>query len=209
MPCRPQPSPTAFRRRGTALALLLGLALPAAFAADPASSAGSSNWAADAELDGIVDLLDPDYLKQPIKVARLPLKYALTTTHGRGERSVYTFEDPNCGYCRELTRRLEEIGNVRVHTFIVTFLGEDSKTKADAVWCSPDRAAAWQRVMRRQTLPPAPAGCQAPKAEAMKLVGMLGITLTPTVFFADGSRMNGVRPRAEIEQRLRQATLHR
>ena len=190
--------------RIAASALFFALILPFALAPGLATAA-TGNWAADPELEGIVDLLDPDYLKQPIKVARLPLQYALTTTHGRGERTVYSFEDPECGYCRELNRRLEEIGNVRVHTFIVTFLGEDSRIKADAVWCSRNRAAAWRQVMRRQKLPAAPPGCRAPRAEVMNLVDMLGITLTPTVFFADGIRMNGIKSRAEIEEGLRRA----
>ncbi|MBS1189488.1 MAG: putative protein disulfide-isomerase [Rhodocyclaceae bacterium] len=188
-------------------AFLVSLLLAAgtAFAIEPTPGAGSGNWAADAELEGIVDLLDLDYLKHPIRVDRLPLKYAVTTIHGRGERTVYTFEDPNCGYCRQLTRRLEEIGNVTVHTFIVTFLGENSRTQADAVWCARDRSAAWHRVMGKKDTPPAPAGCRGPTAQTMKLVGMLGITLAPTVFFADGSRMNGIKPRDEIEERLQAA----
>lgn len=186
---------------------------PAKFIASLLLAAGSalaaelpSNWAADAELDGIVDLLDFDYLKRPIHVSRLPVKYAVTTVHGRGDRTVYTFEDPNCGYCRELTRRLEEIDNVKVYTFVVTFLGEDSRAKADAVWCAADRSSAWRRMMAKQPIPQAPAGCQAPNAQTTKLAGLLGITLTPTVFFADGSRMNGLKSKGEIEQRLQAAS---
>ena len=184
--------------------VVAALLIAAGTGAEP-RPATSSNWAADAELDGIVDLLDPDYLKHPINVARLPLKYAVTVVHGRGTRVVYTFEDPNCGYCRDLTRRLGEIGDVTVHTFIVTFLGDDSRAKADAVWCAPDRGGAWERVMSKKAVPAAGAGCRAPTGETMKLVGMLGINMTPTVFYADGSRMNGVKPRAEIEARLRDA----
>lgn len=179
----------------------LSLALWLGLGATPASA--SDNWASDAELDGIVDLLDPDYLKQPINVARLPLKYAITTVHGRGERVVYAFKDPNCGYCRELDARLEQIGNVTVHTFMITFLGDDSKAKADAAWCAPNRSAAWRAIMRKSTVPPAAKGCVAPTVATMKIVGLLGITLTPTLFHADGSRMNGIKPRAEIEERLR------
>lgn len=181
------------------LTLALLLTRPSAGAESP------SNWANDPELDGIVDLLDPDYLKQPINVQRLPLKHAVKTVIGKGERIVYTFEDPNCGYCRQLTRHLHEIGNVTVYTYIVTFLGESSVTKADAVWCAPDRPKAWHAVMKNESVPSAPAGCQAPRAATMNLVGMLGINLTPTVFYADGSRMSGVRPKAEIETRLAQA----
>jgi thiol:disulfide interchange protein DsbC len=179
--------------------------LPAPVAAAEATKA-SDNWAADAELEGIVDLLDPDYQKQPINVGRLPVRYAVKTVYGRGTRTVYTFEDPNCGYCRQLHRTLKEIGDLTVYTFVVTFLGEDSVGKAHAVWCAKDRAAAWNRVMAKETVPAAPAGCTAPVNEVKKLIGLLGINLTPTVFYADGQRMNGVRPREEILRRLTAAS---
>jgi thiol:disulfide interchange protein DsbC len=172
-------------------------------AAEPTKA--SNNWAADAELEGIVDLLDPDYQKQPINVVRLPVKYAVKSVYGKGSRTIYTFEDPNCGYCRQLHRSLKEIGDLTVYTFVVTFLGEDSVDKAHAVWCAKDRAAAWDRVMGKGSIPMAPEGCAAPVAEVRKLTGLLGINLTPTVFYADGSRMNGVKPTSEVERRLAEA----
>lgn len=182
------------------------VALAATFGAGSAAAAepkkAPDNWAADAELDGIVDLLDPDYQKQPINVARLPVKYAVKSVYGKGSRTIYTFEDPNCGYCRQLHRSLKEIGDLTVYTFVVTFLGEDSVDKANAVWCAKDRSAAWDRIMGKGSIPLAPDNCTAPVAEVKKLIGLLGINLTPTVFYADGSRMNGVKPKAEVERRL-------
>ena len=166
----------------------------------------SKNWANDAELEGIVDLLDPDYQKQPINVARLPLKYAVKAVYGRGSRTVYTFEDPNCGYCRQLHRSLAEIGDLTVYTFVVSFLGDDSVRLSNAVWCAKNRADAWDRVMKQQTVADAKKGCAAPNAEISRLIGLLGINLTPTVFFANGARMNGVKPREEIEDWLADAS---
>ena len=129
----------------------------------------------------------------------------MKSVYGKGSRTIYTFEDPNCGYCRQLHRSLKEIGDLTVYTFVATFLGEDSVDKANAVWCAKDRSAAWDRVMGKGSIPMAPDNCAAPVAEVKKLIGLLGINLTPTVFFADGSRMNGVKPRAEVERRLAEA----
>ena len=184
-----------------ALLATSAVAAPAAAGAAP----GAERQADELELDGVVDLFDPDYLRQPINVARLPLRHAVTIVHGRGERELYTFEDPNCGYCRELTRRLAAIGNVTVHTYMIALLGEDSQAKAHQVWCAADRAGAWQAVMNGRPAPPARADCRAPLEETSRLAEVLGINFTPTVFFADGSRMVGLKPRAEIEQRLRDA----
>ncbi|HEY5764112.1 MAG TPA: DsbC family protein [Rhodocyclaceae bacterium] len=190
------------RTTGFAAALIASLLLaPATHAAD------SADWVNDPDLDGIVDLLDPDYQKLPINVARLPLKYAITTRYGSGERVVYTFEDPQCGFCRQLHRHLAAIGNLTVHTFVLTFLGPESASRADLAWCSPDRTRAWDAIMRGGSVAATTAAnCKAPTAQTMKLAGMLGINLTPTVFYADGSRMNGVKPQAEVEARLRQAS---
>lgn len=206
------PLPTALtHRRPWRLAALLfatGTLAATAVGADPTAAHGGAaapsptNWATDAELEGIVDLLDPDYQQQPIKVARLPVKYAVKTVYGRGRRVVYSFEDPNCGYCRQLHQELGEIGDLTVYTFVVSFLGEDSVRKADAVWCAANRASAWHRVMRQQPVAAARPDCTAPHAEVRRMIGLLGINLTPTVFFADGERMNGIKPRAEIERRL-------
>lgn len=188
------------RSRLFALPVLLALLAGESLALD------NGDWVNDPDLEGVVDLLDPDYQKQPINVARLPLKYAITQVYGKGERVIYSFEDPNCGYCRQLHRNLAAIGNLTVHTFVLTFLGPDSGAKADAAWCAADRPRAWDRIMRREQAPPAPAGCRAPTASTMKLAAMLGVNLTPTVFYADGSRMNGVKPQAEIEDLLQRAT---
>ena len=199
-------------RLAAALAALACAALLTAGAMAAAPGGGAPARAAPPaadEFDGIVDLFDADYLRQPINVARLPLHLAVTVVHGRGEHVLYTFEDPNCGYCRELTRRLASIGNVTVHTYAVALLGDDSRSKADRVWCAADRAAAWVRMMNREELTPARAGCNAPLGETMKLAEILGIDFTPTVFFADGTRMVGIKPRAEIERRLRAAAIGR
>jgi thiol:disulfide interchange protein DsbC len=51
---------------------------------------------------------------------------SLTTSHdsaikmvrGNGKRVLYTFEDPNCGYCRELYKELGKMTDVTVYTFL-------------------------------------------------------------------------------------------
>jgi thiol:disulfide interchange protein DsbC len=83
-------------------------------------------------------------------------------------------------------------------------LGDDSKAKVDAVWCAKDRDAVWHALMHEaRTAPPAkPASCKAPSALVAEMAELLGVRLTPTLFFADGSRMVGLKPTEEIRARL-------
>ena len=38
---------------------------------------------------------------------------AIKRVRGKGERTLYTFEDPNCGYCQALQKELAKIDNVK------------------------------------------------------------------------------------------------
>ena len=62
---------------------------------------------------------------------------SLTTSHdsaikmvrGNGKRVLYTFEDPNCGYCRELYKELGKMTDVTVYTFLLPILSPDRQKK--------------------------------------------------------------------------------
>jgi thiol:disulfide interchange protein DsbC len=89
-----------------------------------------------------------------IKFDALPLKDAFIVVRGKGERKLAVFEDPNCGYCKRFERDLQKIDNVTIYMFLYPILGNDSTEKSKAIWCTKDKAKAWQDFMvRDQALP--------------------------------------------------------
>jgi thiol:disulfide interchange protein DsbC len=139
-----------------------------------------------------------------IKFSELPLELAVKTVRGDGKRVMATFEDPNCTYCRKLAKDLQGMNNITVYTFLMPILSPDSADKAKAVWCAPDRAKAWNELMVNGTAPAA-GNCDAPIDKVLALGQKLGVRGTPTIFLANGERIPGFMPAAQLEQKLAQA----
>lgn len=136
---------------------------------------------------------------------QLPLELAFVQVKGDGSRRIAVFEDPNCPYCKEFRRTLQDVDNITIYTFLYPILSPDSREKSRAVWCAPDKAAAWDGWMLRNERPFS-ATCDAPLDALLQAGRRLRVTGTPTIFFADGTRMSGALPRPVLEQRLAQAT---
>ena len=132
----------------------------------------------------------------------LPLKDAFTVVRGNGKRKVAVFEDPNCGYCKRFERDLDKVTNVTVYTFLYPILSPDSAEKSKNIWCAKDKAKAWQDYMLRdQPLPAASCDVSA-IARNLELGRKHKITGTPTLIFADGSRVPGAINAQQIEKHL-------
>jgi thiol:disulfide interchange protein DsbC len=133
----------------------------------------------------------------------LPLERAVKTTRGNGARTIVTFEDPNCPYCKKLWQQMSDMKDVTIYTFLYPILSADSTEKSKAIWCAKDRAAAWDQYMVGGKAPAAAAAdCKHPLDENVALGRQLGINGTPTIIFADGSRAAGALPVPLIEQRI-------
>lgn len=138
-----------------------------------------------------------------VDFAKLPLDQAVRLRTGKGTRQFVTFEDPNCPYCRKLHRDLAAMKDVTVHVFLYPILSPDSFEKAKNIWCSKDRAAAWNAAMIEGKAPAASgADCKHPLQQNLQLGQRLGVSGTPTLIFQDGSRMPGAASVEEIEKRL-------
>jgi thiol:disulfide interchange protein DsbC len=138
-----------------------------------------------------------------IKFADLPLDSAVKMVKGNGKRVIAVFEDPNCGYCKRLRHTLAEMDNVTVYTFMYNILAEDSSVKSRNIWCSPDRAKAWDDwMLKGKVAPDAPANCTAPNDKIFALGQKLKITGTPTIFFTDGTRIPGAVDGKALEAKL-------
>ncbi len=140
-----------------------------------------------------------------IRFADLPLERAIKQVRGDGKRVLATFEDPNCGYCKRLAKDLQKLENVTLYTFLLPILSEDSVRKSRQIWCSADRAKAWNDWMIDGKAPTAKEDCDTLAVTKNQEYGRkLNISGTPTVFFADGERVPGAIPLARIEQKLSQ-----
>ena len=140
-----------------------------------------------------------------IKFSELPLALAVKQVRGDGKRVLATFEDPNCGYCKRLAKDLLKLDNVTVYTFLYPILSEDSIRKSKQIWCSADRAKAWNDWMVEGRAPAGKDDCDTAAITKNQEYGRrLGISGTPTMFFADGERVPGAMPLAKIEQKLGQ-----
>ena len=133
---------------------------------------------------------------------QLPLKSAFTQVRGNGKRKLAVFADPNCGYCKRFEKDLQKLDNVTIHHFLYPVLGEDSKTKSKNIWCAKDKAKAWNDWMINGTTPPT-ANCDASAIDSIVAFGQKNrITGTPLLLFADGTRVPGAVPMAQVEKML-------
>ena len=138
----------------------------------------------------------------------LPLKDAFTIVRGNGKRKLAVFEDPNCGYCKRFERDLQKVDNVTIHMFLYPILGADSAEKSKNIWCAKDPAKAWLDWMVRD---------QAAASTVTSACDMAAVTRnvefgrkhkisgTPTLLFADGSRVPGAISAAQVEKYLADA----
>lgn len=149
---------------------------------------------ADAEADAKVD------------VGKLPLDDAIRTVRGNGARKLYVFSDPACGYCRRLEPELMKLNDTTIYTFVVPFQG---RQLPQVVLCSPDPSKAWHALMVKgdSSALPQQAECASALDRNQQLARQLGVSGTPTLFYADGTRTSGYVDSNEVERRVAAATV--
>ncbi len=138
-----------------------------------------------------------------VNFSNLPLEHAIKQVRGDGKRVLATFEDPNCGYCKKLAKDIVKLDNVTIYTFLYPILSPDSLEKSKQIWCSPDKARAWLDYMQDGKTPAGKTDCDTTAIQKTVEFGRrLNIQGTPTIIFADGERIPGAVPLAQIEQKL-------
>ena len=135
----------------------------------------------------------------------LPIKDAFTIVRGNGKRKMAVFEDPNCGYCKRFERDMQKVSDVTVYMFLYPILSPDSTDKSKSIWCAKDKAKVWQDlVVRDQPVPKA--SCDTTALDRNIDFGKKHkVTGTPTLFFADGSRVPGAVNAQQVEKFLADA----
>lgn len=133
----------------------------------------------------------------------LKLNDAIKIVKGNGKAQIATFEDPNCGYCKKLTRELHEINDTTVYVFLYPILGQDSIEKSKNIWCAKDAASAYTKWMLDGVTPPTAEKCDLSMLERNKEFGKdHDIRGTPAIIFSNGKVSRGALSAKEISKTM-------
>jgi thiol:disulfide interchange protein DsbC len=139
-----------------------------------------------------------------IPFADLPFEYAFKKVKGNGERKLAVFSDPDCPFCKRVEGDLAKLDNVTIYMFLypIESLHPNAPDMAKRIWCSPDKAKAWDDYLVRGIAPSANGSCQNPVDKIVDFGRKKGINATPTLVFESGARVPGAISAAQIENYL-------
>lgn len=134
----------------------------------------------------------------------LPLEMAVKVQRGNGKRILAIFSDPYCPACRQFEQTLAQIEDITIYYFMYPVIRPELADHSRAVWCSPDRGKAWLELAARAKprVPAAKPSCEDPVERTVELGRTLGVSSTPTLFFATGERMRGGLPAPQLRTML-------
>jgi thiol:disulfide interchange protein DsbC len=159
----------------------------------------------------VIDLKSRDNLTQArlnqlqaVDWNTLPLNNALKTVKGNGARKLVVFSDVDCPYCRKFEAELSKVDNITIYTFLYPIEGLHPRAiqASKQIWCAPDRNKAWEDYIAGGSLPRNDGQCANPVDATIALGGKLKISGTPTIIFANGQRVPGMVPAAQLERLL-------
>jgi len=123
----------------------------------------------------------------------LPADKMMTFAPEHPKHMVTVFTDVDCPYCRQFHKQINAYNAAGIGVNYVLFpleIHPGADKKAEAVWCSADRKAAYTAAMNGQD--PGKATCKNSPVEETKALSIaIGIDSTPTVLAEDGSHVNG------------------
>lgn len=126
--------------------------------------------------------------KLNIDTKSLPMDLSFSRKRGNGSRNIYLFCDLECPHCIRTEKFFNQLDDINIHTFVfpVASYHPDAPRKTNAVWCSGDKAKAWQSWFDKGELPSNPNNCKAPLAEIDQFAHSHNIEL-PVIIFEDGT----------------------
>lgn len=140
-----------------------------------------------------------------IKFDSLPLDQAVKVQRGSGKRVLAMFSDPYCPACQQFEKVLAQVDDITIYYFMYPVIRPELADHSRAVWCSADKAKAWLDLALRGKPAGAKAGCATPLDKNLELGRRLGVSSTPTLFFANGERVRGGLPAASLRTSLDEA----
>jgi len=139
-----------------------------------------------------------------VKFESLPLDQAVKIQRGDGRRVLVMFSDPYCPYCQQFEKTLQQVDNISIYVFMYPVIRPQNADHSKAVWCSPDRAKAWLALALEHRPPAAAPTCDNPVNKNLQLGRSLAINSTPTLILANGEKIAGGLPAADLQDLLDQ-----
>jgi len=136
-------------------------------------------------------------------IAKIPQEKRLVFAPPHPKYKVTVFTDVDCPYCRQFHKQIAEYNKFGIEVDYVLFplnIHPGSDKKAETVWCSANRNAAYTEAMNGQTL--APKTCSNPVAELSAIAMAMGVNGTPAIVAEDGSQLGGYVSPQDLVQRL-------
>lgn len=143
----------------------------------------------------------------------LPLDKAIKIVKGdggNGKRVFALFTDPECPFCKRLEQQsIPGIDNYTMYVFLfpIPQLHPAAMSKAVAIWCSKNRAAAYHEALTEGIDETKVKPCKTPLDEIQALGQSLQVQGTPTLIRVDGARLPGAAPADQLNLWLDQAKL--
>ncbi|HXU66934.1 MAG TPA: DsbC family protein [Casimicrobiaceae bacterium] len=144
-----------------------------------------------------------------VAVNKLPYDLAFKRVRGDGSRKLVIFSDADCPFCHRLEGEIKNLDNVTIYTFLfpIDQLHPNAAQKSKQIWCSADKAKAWDAFFTSGKLPDNKGDCGDPVARTQALGQSLHINATPTLIFADGTTIPGALPLPQIEKEMASAEI--
>ena len=122
------------------------------------------------------------------------------------KHTITVFTDIDCGYCRKLHNEVKKYNKLGIRIRYMAYpragLGSESFKKAEAVWCSKDRAKAMTQAKNGAKVKSET--CNSPIAQHYALGNIIGIRGTPALVLEDGTLVPGYIPAARLSEALSQ-----
>lgn len=141
-------------------------------------------------------------------IAAFPESQMLVFSPKDPKYTITVFTDVDCPYCRKLHSQIAEYNHlgVRVRYLLYPRTGPNTEswTKAEQVWCSPDRNEALTRAKLGQELK-TKACTDNPVARSYQLGQDFNVAGTPAIVLADGEILPGYVPPDALVEHLKES----
>jgi len=146
-----------------------------------------------------------------VAVDKLPYELAFKRVKGDGSRKLVIFSDADCPFCHRLETEIKGLDNVTIYTFLfpIDQLHPNAAKKSKQIWCSADKAQAWDVFFASGKVPDNKGDCGNPVAKTQALGQSMHINATPTLIFADGTMIPGALPLPQIEKEMASAEVEK